>query len=327
MKVIDDDIKNGQFKRVYLLHGEEKYLILQYKKKLLEALVSPGDNMNFSSFEGKDINPGEIIDLAETMPFLAEKRVLLIENSGFFKKGCEELAEYILNIPQTTVLIFVEDEVDGKVKLTKNLKKAGYDACINTVEDNLLTKWILGRVKKDGKVMTEAAFQRFLQKTGKNMDNIDKELEKLLSYCLEKNSIEVGDVEAVVIEQIEEKLFDMVDKIAMHQQKEALELYYNLLELNEAPMRILYNISKHFQTLASVKVLTGQGYGNKDIAAKTGCKDWAVKKYQNQNRNFSLSLLKRLVEMGVVYETDVKQGNLNDRMAVELFIVQCSKAE
>lgn len=323
--MIDNDIKNGQFKNAYLLYGNEKYLVLQYKKKLLNAMVSEGDNLNFQAFEGKDINPNEIIDLAETMPFLAERRVILIENSGFFKKSCDEMAEYFLNIPETTFFIFVEDEVDSRLKTTKNLLKTGYAANIDTVDDSVLMRWILGRVKKDGKTMTEEAYSLFLQKTGKDMDNIDKELEKLLSYCMEDEVIGAEQIEAIVIEQIQNKIFDMVDKLAMHQQKEALDLYYNLLELNEAPMRILFQISHHFQVLSVVKVMSGQGYGNRDIAAKAGCKDWAVKKYQSQARSFSLAQLKGLVEIGVSYETDVKRGFLNDRMAVEMFIVQCSK--
>ena len=81
MKTIDEDIKSGQFKRVYLLFGEEAYLKHQYKRKLKQALVASDDTMNFSSFEGKDTNPKAIIDLAETLPFFADRRLILIENS------------------------------------------------------------------------------------------------------------------------------------------------------------------------------------------------------------------------------------------------------
>lgn len=86
MKNIDEDIKRGQFAQVYLLYGEEAYLKKQYKDKLKHAMVPEGDTMNFSAFEGKSINPKEIIDLAETLPFFADRRVILIENSGFFQK-------------------------------------------------------------------------------------------------------------------------------------------------------------------------------------------------------------------------------------------------
>ena len=70
MKTIDNDIKNMDFKKAYLLYGQERYLIKQYRDKLIKAMVNDGDSMNFSSFEGDGINQKEIIDLAETLPFL-----------------------------------------------------------------------------------------------------------------------------------------------------------------------------------------------------------------------------------------------------------------
>ena len=109
MKTIDEDIKSGQFKKIYLLYGDEAYLKKQYKDKLKKALVQPDDTMNFTAYEGKDTNPKEVIDLSETLPFFADRRVILIENSGFFKGSCEELAEYMPQVPDTTLFLFVEE--------------------------------------------------------------------------------------------------------------------------------------------------------------------------------------------------------------------------
>ena len=92
MKMLAEDIKNGSFKSSYLLYGEEAYLRTQYKNRLKNALADPSDTMNFSRFEGKGINPAEIISLAETLPFFAERRLILIEDSGFLKNKCYELA-------------------------------------------------------------------------------------------------------------------------------------------------------------------------------------------------------------------------------------------
>ena len=95
MKTIDEDIKSRNFKQIYLLYGTEAYLKKQYKDKLKNAMAAPDDTMNFTRFEGKNINPKEVIDLAETLPFFADKRVILIEDSGFFKSSCEDLAEWL----------------------------------------------------------------------------------------------------------------------------------------------------------------------------------------------------------------------------------------
>ena len=70
MQRINEDLRSGQFKQAYLLYGEEAYLRRQYRDRLKKALLGDGDAMNMNCFEGKDVNVGEVIDVAETMPFL-----------------------------------------------------------------------------------------------------------------------------------------------------------------------------------------------------------------------------------------------------------------
>ena len=154
MKSIDEDIKTGQFQNIYLLYGEEAYLKRQYKEKLLKAMVTEGDTMNFSAYEGKDIVQGELIDLAETLPFFAERRVLLVEDSGFFKNSSEELAAYIPEVAESTCFIFVESEVDKRNKLYKQVKKSGRIVCFERQNDEILMRWVGGRLKKEGKAYT-----------------------------------------------------------------------------------------------------------------------------------------------------------------------------
>ena len=83
MQTLNEDIKNHTFKPVYLLWGEEVFLKRSYKNRLRQAITG-GDTMNYNSFEGKGIDPAEIISLADTMPFFAEKRLILVEDSGWF---------------------------------------------------------------------------------------------------------------------------------------------------------------------------------------------------------------------------------------------------
>jgi DNA polymerase-3 subunit delta len=341
MKTIDNDIKTGQFKKAYLLYGEEHYLIRQYRDKLVKAMVAEGDTMNFSAYEGADINQKEIIDLAETLPFFADRRVILIEDSGLFQlrgknaddqqdgskgKASEDgLAGYLASAPESTYFLFVEEKADKRSKLYKAVAKSGNAVEFSTQTDETLSRWVLGRIRKENKNITQAAYQLFIGKTGTDMENIDRELEKLICYSMDKETIEPQDVEAIVTEQTQNKVFDMVDAITSHQQKKALDLYYDLLALKEPAMRIMYLITRQFHILMTVKAMTNQGFGNKDIASKAGCPEWAVRKYQAQCRGYSLEQLKQAVKDGTDFEEAVKTGRMNDQMAVELFIVQYSK--
>ena len=112
MQTLNQDIKERRFRRVYLLFGEEPFLVSSYKKRLREA-ISGDDTMNFNYFEGKSPDVKEIISLADTMPFFAERRLIMVDESGFFKGAApEELADYIPELPETTCLVFCEKEVD-----------------------------------------------------------------------------------------------------------------------------------------------------------------------------------------------------------------------
>ena len=325
MKTIDEDIRNGQFQSVYLLCGEEAYLKKQYKDKLKRAMADPDDSMNFSAYEGKGINPKEVIDLAETLPFFADRRVILIENSGFFKNSCEELAEYMPQIPKTTHFIFVEDEIDKRSKLYKAVKNAGKIVEFTSQTEELLTRWVLTRIKKEGKNITGSVMQLFLNKVGNDMGNIDRELEKLLCYCMEKAVIEAADVEAVTTEQTTNKVFDMVNAIAEHNQRKALDLYYDLLTLKEPPMRIMYLISRQFQILLNIKDMSGKGFDNAAMAKNAGIPPFAVRRNLSQAKGFTMQQLKRAIRDSVDYEEAVKTGRMNDQMAVELFLMKYSR--
>lgn len=155
MKTIDNDIKTGQFKQIYLLYGEEQYLIRQYRDKLKHALAADDDTMNFSAFSGSDINQKEIIDLAETLPFFADRRLILIEDSGLFKKSAEELADYMSSIPETTYFVFAEKEIDKKTKMYKQVKKNGSIVEFPRQNETTLSRWIEGRIRRNGKILQE----------------------------------------------------------------------------------------------------------------------------------------------------------------------------
>lgn len=321
MKTIEQDIKTRQFQKVYLLYGSEDYLKQQYKHKLINALVLPDDTMNYTYREGKSINPLEIIDLAETMPFFADCRLILMEDSGFFKSSCEELAAYIPEMPQSTCIVFVESEIDKRCKMYKAVNKTGHVAEFAAQNEQLLTRWILGRLKKEDKKITQSVMRLFLSKTGTDMGNIDKELEKLLCYTLHKEVIEAEDVEAVCTGQVTNQIFEMVNAIGKRQSRQALSLYYDLLALKEPPMRILYLINRQFRILLDLKSMKHASLDVKTMASKAGIPPFAVKKNLEQANVFSEQELKQTLENGVGLETAVKTGKMDGQIAVELFIV------
>lgn len=322
MRRIDEDIANGQFKNLYLIYGEEDYLKLQYKNKLIAALVNEGDNMNFSKYEDNGINTAQIIDQAETMPFFAEHRVILIENSGFGKKMPEDLGNYLSTIPEFTVFIFVEPTADKRGKLYKAAKAAGRDIEINMPNEAVLAKWVGAQLNTAGKQMKKDAWSQFLNMTHESMDNMSRELEKLITYVGDRNQITIDDVNAICIAKVETKIFDMLNAISAKDMVKTMDLYQDMLSAKEPPMRILTMIVRQFRQMKVVKELSGFGNNASTIAGKVGMPDFAVRRTMQLAGNFSDKEITNLLNDAADFEEKFKTGRLDEKLAVELIIMK-----
>ena len=247
MKSLNEDLKTGNFKQIYLLYGEEAYLKKQYKERFIKAMLPEGDTMNYAYYEGKNTDIKEVIDLAETLPFFSERRLIVFENTGFFKNSGADMADYISGgIPDTTYFIFIESEVDKRSKLYKAVKAKGHIAELGVQDENTLRRWVQSLVKKEHKTMEPSDIAYFLNKVGTDMENILREMEKLVCYAMDRDNLTREDVDAVCVTQITSHIFEMVNAVADKNQRKALDLYYELLALKEPPMRILFLLTREY---------------------------------------------------------------------------------
>ena len=326
MKNLNADLKSGQFKQVYLLYGEEGYLKKQYKDRFIKAMLPDGDTMNYAYYEGKNTDVKEVIDLAETLPFFAERRLIVFENTGFFKTAAgADLADYVKEMPETTYFVFVENEVDKRNKLYKAVNSKGYVVELSTQDEGTLKRWVFNLARRENKEMSEAVITYFIGKVGTDMEKIQRELEKVICYAIDRNTLTKEDVDAVCVTQLSNHIFEMVDAVAAGNQKRALDLYYELLALKEPAMRILYMLARQYRILFHVKALANQGYGRKEIASKAEIHPFVAGKNIEQSKRFKMKELRGVMEEAAQLEQDVKTGLLTDTLAVELFIVKQSE--
>lgn len=325
MRTIINDIKEGRLKKAYLLFGQEAFLRNMYKHKLLKAMNPDEDTMNFAIFEGKNVDPKEIISLAETMPFFADYRTILIQNTNFFKTANDELCDYFKNGPaETTRFLFVETEVDKRCKFYKIVKDYGNAVEFAEQDDNSLRNWIGRRFAENNLKISGANANYLLVKTGNDMSNIDSEIEKLVSYTSGREEVTAEDIDAIVIARAVNQIFDMMDAIAEKKQTKALNMYYDLISLKEEPIGILAMVERHFNKLIQIKDLRARGYANNDIAKKTAINNYFIGKYIQQAASFNMPTLIGALEDCVSIEEKVKKGLMDKKMAVEVIICKYS---
>ena len=325
MRSIDSEIEQQTFKRIYLLFGKEHYLLKENRERLLKALgVTDRKDINFTLLSEKDFNVPTLISDSDTLPFFADRRVILVEESGYFKgnkKEKDRLVKYIPDIPETTVIVFVESEVDKRDKLYKAVAKNGTAEEFVIGDQNEMFRWIGGRLSADGIQMRHDAWNEFYLRCGSSMDLMDAEYQKLSAYCWEKKQIEKSDVEAICANASETKIFALSDAISERNAARVFDVYHDMLRQNEKAPGILALIQRQLMQLYDLKLMDRDGVSFADKKKKLGISyDFIIRKLETYQKRFKEDELRRLLRKAADYEEDFKSGRIEDSIAVELLL-------
>lgn len=332
MKKLESDIKNGTFATVYLLHGEESYLVNTYKKKLIEVICESKESMNYSYFEGEKSSVSEIMEMCRTMPFFADRRMVLVENSGFFMKSNVDLAEYMAEIPDTTHLVFVERNVDQRGKLFKELSKHGYASKLDQQDQSVLIRWIARKLQAHGLHVEGSTAAHLIEVVGGSMDKLHNEIEKLGAYAMGRDVLTKEDIHIMCVGEPVDKVFDIVDAMIKNEQGKALKYYYDLVVLSKKTGKnkgrgtagILGTMTTHFKRLLDIKCLGRDGFSKADIAKMTGIYIKYLDKYIAQSNGFTKEELVAILEDIADTIQEARTGIFDEALGVELLIVKYS---
>lgn len=318
MDIINNHIESGSYSNIYLMGGEEVYLLYQYRDKLLGSLTDIEDSMNYCAFKGEKAKIDEISEFALTMPFFADRRVLLIEDSDFFKSGNEAAEQLLAEVPDTTVIIFVERNIDKRTKLYKQVQSIGTIAMFSTPSTDMLVRWIRGMCAKDKLTIDTRVIEHLIESVGTDMSMLSNEVNKLASYCIEKGYIDMQAVDELCVSQVENKIFELMDAISSKDRKKAMSRYDDLLQLKEPDLRILFLITRHFDILVKVKfaLINNKSYG--EIASFAKVPPFTVKNYVKQCEGYSYGAL-----LACLDECQrIKKDNYVDKLSVEMLMVK-----
>ena len=274
--------------------------------------------MNFSKFENRGIDLSEVQSIADTLPFFSDYRLIVIQDSGLFKTS-NDFADYLEHMPDSTIIIFVEKEIDKRNKLYKYVNKNGIAAEIKLKDAQETLNWAARRLKDAGKVFTRQTMEYFLQRVDNNLYSLSNEIDKLVAYTGDRQEVTIADIDEICPAFLQNHIFQMVDAVGASDADKALKLYNELIELKEAPSYILYMLIRHFNILLQISSLGGAA--KNEIAAKIGISPYFVGNYQRQAAGFKREQLKSALESSLDTEQKFKTGILDDQIGVELLIV------
>ncbi|MCT4543601.1 MAG: DNA polymerase III subunit delta [Vallitalea sp.] len=328
MKELKKQLQNKEFYNLYLFHGEEKYLLDMYLKKILNELVDDiNSTMNYDFFDKSNINIEKLFDAIETLPFFADRRVIVVSYVKLFKgksNDAAKLADRISDIPESTTVIFIEDDIDKRSKLYKLINKNGYVASFNKLSENDLIKWIGQKLHTEGKKIEKSTAKHFLTIVGIDMSNINSELEKLIMYNKENNIITKESINEICTRSIESKIFELVSAMGQNKREKAVLLYNDMIISKEPPGRILFMLIRQFRLILQSKLLSQKGLNERDIAKEIKLAPFIVRECLKQGRNMTVNRLNEALKDCLDIDYKIKTGKIDSKIGVEVIIMKYS---
>ncbi|MCR5301986.1 MAG: DNA polymerase III subunit delta [Lachnospiraceae bacterium] len=326
MKQLEADIKNGIYKRIYLLHGPQSYLRTSYVKALTARFLDEGDSMNLTKYYGAKVDIKEVTDTALTMPFFAPRRVIVCENTGLFTRACEELADFIPDIPETSVMIFSEEKIDKRLRQTKAAASTGCIAQFSDLSDAELSDRIVRRLAKEHRPITRSALDLFMARCGDDMWQISNELEKVISYTFKKDGIRDADVDAVCPSPPQDRVFNMIDAILAGDAKKAVAFYMDLILLQSDPAGIISLIRDQYRLMLHIKQMSEENLGIGRMAEVLKVREVRVKMALPVSKKSSKIRLAKGIKLCADTEQRIKTGDVDKKIAAETLIIELSRS-
>lgn len=327
-KILWNQIKSGEIGTLYLFYGPEEYLKRNYTKQIEKTLLAEEFLLMNRIVLNGIANSSAVIDNCRTLPVFSDRKVVIVKNSGFFKgakkAAGEDLIDFLKDIPEYVCLIFIEEEIDKRVKLVDLIKTKGLIVEFDYKKPDELARWVIKRLKELGCEADPKTAAMIVEYCESGMDDILNELKKLCAYTGERKIITEQDVEEVCTKSVRSRVFDLTDAIGARQTVKALSLLNDMDVLKEPMPRVMYMIIRQFRQLIQVKLLTKDGAAEAQVAAHFRVPPFIAGKLIRQARSFSMDKLERAVSTCLELDLAVKTGQLRDKAAVELLITGLS---
>lgn len=319
-------LKKGNLQDVYYFHGEEKLLKKQALGQLEKLLLPAGlEDFNKDILEGDSATPKLIAETAMNLPFMAEKRVLIVKPPYPFvtkgKDAVEPLLDYLEHPnPQCCLIFYAEEPLKGNTKLGKRMKD--FEVEFAPLKSGELNQWIQSFLSEQGRDIHPAALGYLSSVNKLDLQSMEQELQKLVLYVPEGETIQLHHVEEIITKTLESNVFGLVDSLSSRRANDALQMYKIILAEGEPLIRLIIFLENHFRRLLLLKDLKQQGYSEGDIKDKTGLHPFAVKKGIGQAANFTedqiIQILNRLLEI----EVELKSTSTDKEILLERFILE-----
>lgn len=335
---LERDLKTGLLKSIYLLYGEEEYLLESCVKKIKKNFGELVSGINYIQLDDKNVQ--NLITELETPAFGYEKKLIIVKNSGLFKKETrgkkkeekeakksttiqEKIATYIkenlATIEATIVLVFIEAEVSTN-ELQKTLQTVGEVCNFEKLKPVQISKRLKAICNAYKVIIDDKTMSYFIETCGTSMMNLINEMRKLIEYVGENGTIKTEDISLLSIKELDSVIFDLTDNLGQKNIKEALRILHELLYNKEPIQKILITLYNHLKKIY-ITILATKYQVNLVEALKLKPNQlFLTTKYKKQAAYFKQEELRKTLKQLIDLDYKSKQGLIDINVGLEAIL-------
>jgi len=314
----------GEYKSVYLFHGEEEYIKKSALERLRGDILPAGlEALNETILEGA-VSADRVIEAAETLPMMCDRRLVVVKDWGPLMSGkakgeaddADRFVKWLPGAPESCTLVFYcRGKADGVKKSTKALKQS--EVLFAQLDDATLAKWLRARAKENGAQIGPEACEALVFAAGRDLTRLAGEIGKLASYAGKGSEISAADVRSLVTPTAESTVFEMIDALTAGRFAQAQNLLKGLIVMGENRVRILYMITRQVRLLCLARELLSAKKTQADIQSALGVTSYGAKRLMEQVRRMKQESLEAAYNECVDAEFAVKSGRWRDEAALD----------
>ncbi|WP_028544894.1 DNA polymerase III subunit delta [Paenibacillus taiwanensis] len=332
VKTAVKEIKRGESRSLYVLYGTEKYRMQEFVQLLVDKLI-PEEHRDFAitKMDTSEHAIEAVVEEAETMPFLVERKLILVKDHSIFASGKDKLEHrtdrlltYMANPLESSIVVFLiqADKLDERKKTVKLAKTAGVVLPFQPFSADELMQWVAKQVETVGSQIDAQGIEALLNNAGTQLQTLSAEIEKLSLYVGPGGLIQADTIEQLITKTTEQNVFQLVEDVIKRRPEQAMQMFRELLKQKEEPIKILALIIRQLRIMLQVKELTSQSFSQQQAASQLGLHPYAVKVAAEQARSHDTASLAIWLAEAAELDYEMKSGRVDKTLGLELLILR-----
>lgn len=298
------------------LTGTNGFLLRAKLRQMTDAFIAQYGNFGMERFPAGEADYEKLLDSVQALPFLAERRMVIIDTPSDNKKLAEHIENFLDGVSDTTDLVLVEAKFDKRSQLYKVLKKQTDLHDFVQLDSAQLPQWVAGQVQEQGGEITAAAARYLIDRVGSDQLRLSNEIAKLVVYSSKVTS---ESIDLLTAPAPQSTIFELLDAAFAGNQKRVLQLYDEQRQQKVEPQAILALLVWQLHILAVVKAAADTPPAK--IAEEAKLNPFVVRKTAALASRMTLSQLKQVVHRVLEVDMQLKQRPINADQAIQTLLL------